>query len=107
MAQPIDYHRSEDSVVLIKDVLEKLKHVFQTENDVLFLTSSGTGAMEGAVANLLCHGDKAIVIHSGKFGERWAEICDAYGIDVLPIDVKWEIRSHLKSLKRSCSYILM
>ena len=89
MAQPIDYHRSEDSVVLIKDVLEKLKHVFQTENDVLFLTSSGTGAMEGAVANLLCHGDKAIVIHSGKFGERWAEICDAYGIDVLPIDVKW------------------
>ena len=88
MAQPIDYHRSEDAVALINDVLEKLKHVFQTENDVLFLTSSGTGAMEGAVANLLCHGDKVIVIRSGKFGERWAEICDAYGIDVIPIDVR-------------------
>ena len=89
MAQPIDYHRSEDAIALIKDVLEKLKHVFQTENDVLFLTSSGTGAMEGAVANLLCRDDKVIVIRSGKFGERWAEICEAYGIKVIPIDVAW------------------
>ena len=89
MAQPIDYHRSNATVTLIKDALEKLKHVFQTENDVLFLTSSGTGAMEGAVANLLSHGDKAIVIRSGKFGERWGEICNAYGVEVIPIDVKW------------------
>lgn len=88
MAQPIDYHRSEDAVALIKDVLEKLKHVFQTENDVIFLTTSGTGAMDGAVANLLCNGDKVIVIRSGKFGERWAEICGAYGIDVVHIDVR-------------------
>lgn len=89
MAQPIDYHRSDAAVTLIKDILEKLKHVFQTENDVLFLTSSGTGAMEGAVANLLAREDKVIVIRSGKFGERWSEICTAYGIDVLPIDVPW------------------
>ena len=89
MAQPIDYHRSEDAVALIKDILEKLKLVFQTENDVLFLTSSGTGAMEGAVANLLCRGDKVIVIRSGKFGERWDEICHAYGMKVIPIDVTW------------------
>lgn len=88
MAQPIDYHRSEDAVTLIKDVLDKLKHVFQTENDVLFLTSSGTGAMDGAVANLLCRGDKVIVIRSGKFGERWAEICDVYGVEVVPIDIR-------------------
>ena len=89
MAQPIDYHRSEDTVALIKDVLEKLKHVFQTENDVLFLTSSGTGAMDGAVSNLLSRGDKVIVIRSGKFGERWAEICEAYGVETIPIDVRW------------------
>ena len=89
MAQPIDYHRSNATAALIKDVLEKLKHVFQTENDVLFLTSSGTGAMEGAVANLLSRGDKAIVIRSGKFGERWGEICTAYGVEVIPIDVTW------------------
>ena len=89
MAQPIDYHRSNATVALIKDVLEKLKHVFQTENDVLFLTSSGTGAMEGAVANLLSRGDKVIVIRSGKFGERWGEICTAYGVEVIPIDVTY------------------
>lgn len=89
MAQPIDYHRSNATTALIKDVLEKLKHVFQTENDVLFLTSSGTGAMEGAVSNLLSRGDKAIVIRSGKFGERWGEICTTYGIEVIPIDVTW------------------
>ena len=89
MAQPIDYHRSEDAVALIKDVLDKLKHVFQTENDVLFLTSSGTGAMDGAVSNLLCRDDKVLVIRSGKFGERWAEICEAYGVKVIPIDVRW------------------
>ena len=89
MAKPIDYHRSEESAAIILDVLQKLKHVFQTENDVIFLTSSGTGAMEGAVTNLLCQGDRVIVIRSGKFGERWSEICEAYGIKVLPIDVKW------------------
>ena len=89
MAQPIDYHRSEDTVALIKDVLEKLKHVFQTENDVLFLTSSGTGGMEGAVANLLSRGDKVIVIRSGKFGERWGEICTAFGVEIITIDVTY------------------
>ena len=89
MAQPIDYHRSDAAITLIKDVLEKLKHVFQTENDVLFLSSSGTGAMEGAVVNLLSRSDKVIVIRSGKFGERWGEICSAYGLDVIPIDVEW------------------
>ena len=89
MAQPIDYHRSSATAALIKDVLEKLKHVFQTENDILFLTSSGTGAMEGAIVNLLSRGDKAIVIRSGKFGERWSEICTAYGVEVIPIDVTW------------------
>ena len=89
MAQPIDYHRSDAAVTLIQDVLEKLKHVFQTEHDVLFLTSSGTGAMEGAVANLLSRDDKAIVIRSGKFGERWSDLCIAYGIQMIPIDVTW------------------
>ena len=89
MAQPIDYHRSPEAVALIRDVLEKLKHVFQTTNDVLFLTSSGTGAMEGAIVNLLCRGDKVLVVRSGKFGERWHEICTAFGVEVIPIDVAW------------------
>ena len=89
MAAPIDYHRSAEAAELIKDVLAKLKHVFQTENDVLLLTSSGTGAMEGAVTNLLSRRDHVIVIQSGKFGKRWGEICTTYGINFEPIDLEW------------------
>jgi len=89
MARPIDYHRSPESADVIKEVAENSKHVFQTKNDVLILTSSGTGAMEGVVANLLSSSDKVLVIRSGKFGERWGEICDAYGIEFIPIDLEW------------------
>lgn len=89
MANQIDYHRSAEAVAQIKDVSEKLKHVFQTQNDVLILTSSGTGAMESTVANLLSCGDRVIVIRSGKFGERWGEICSAYGVEVFPINLEW------------------
>ena len=89
MANQIDYHRSAEAVALIKDVSEKLKAVFQTQNDVLILTASGTGAMEGAVANLLSREDHVILIQSGKFGERWGEICTAYGIEFSPIDLEW------------------
>ena len=89
MASQIDYHRSVEAVLQIKDVSEKLKQVFQTQNDVLILTSSGTGAMESIVSNLLSRGDEVIVIRSGKFGERWGEICSAYGVDFFPIDFEW------------------
>ena len=100
MAQPIDYHRSEDTIALIKDVLEKLKHVFQTENDVLFLTSSGTGGMEGAVANLLSRGDKVVVIRSGKFGERWADLCTAFDVEVIPINITYGNSVDPQALRR-------
>ncbi|MFQ6040011.1 MAG: pyridoxal-phosphate-dependent aminotransferase family protein [Candidatus Poribacteria bacterium] len=89
MARPIDYHRSQQAADVIREVAENLKHVFQTRDDVLILTSSGTGAMEGAVANLLSPSDKVLVIRSGKFGERWGEICAAYGIKFVPIDLEW------------------
>lgn len=89
MANQIDYHRSAEAVAQIKDVSEKLKHVFQTQNDILILTASGTGAMESVVANILSLGDEVIVIRSGKFGERWGEICSAYGVEFYPIDLEW------------------
>ena len=89
MAMPIDYHRSSDAKALITDVVQKLKHVFQTAHDVMFLTSSGTGAMESAIANLLSREDRVIVIRSGKFGERWGELCAAYGIAFDPIDLPY------------------
>ena len=89
IAKPIDYHRTVESAELIRSASKKLQHVFQTQNEVLMLTCSGTGALEAAVASLFSTGDRVIVIRSGKFGERWGEICTAYGIDLEPIDLEW------------------
>jgi len=89
MALPVDYHRSDEAVKMINKCNQGLKRVFQTENDVIILTSSGTGAMESAVVNLLSPNDKVIAIVSGKFGNRWQEICSVYNIDVDCIQLEW------------------
>lgn len=89
MAEPIMHHREPEFEKIFSEIREGLKYLFQTKNEVLIFTSSGTGAMEGAVSNILSKGDKALVIRGGKFGERWGEICKAYGIEFIPIDVEW------------------
>ena len=89
MAEPIMHHREPEFEKIFAEIREGLKYLFQTKNEVLIFTSSGTGAMEGAVSNILSKKDKAIVVRGGKFGERWGEICKAYGIEFVPIDVEW------------------
>lgn len=89
MTMPIIHHRTPQFRTLFKGVLEDLKYVFQTQQPVIVLASSGTGAMEAAVSNLLSPGDEVLVVRGGKFGERWAEICEAYGITPVNIDVEW------------------
>lgn len=89
LSRPIIHHRTPQFQSILKEAEEGLKAVFQTKNDVFILTSSGTGAMEAAVVNLLSWGDKALVIQGGKFGERWTELCEAYGIKAITIDVEW------------------
>lgn len=89
MAEPIIHHRAPAYVKVLEEVREGLKYLFQTKNEVLILASSGTGAMEGAVTNALCAEDKALVVQSGKFGERWAQICNAYGVRTKVIHVEW------------------
>ena len=89
MAEPIIHHRSPQFSAILAEVEEGLKFIFQTKNEVLILVASGTGAMEGAVTNFLSPGDKALVVRGGKFGERWEEICTAYGVKVLTLDVEW------------------
>lgn len=103
LARPIIHHRTPQFQAILKEATEGLKYVFQTKNDVLILASSGTGAMEAAVANLLSAGDTALVIEGGKFGERWTEICQGYGINAEILDVEWgravepgQIREKLK-----------
>ena len=89
MADTIIHHRTPQFQAVLKDVNVKLKKVFRTENPVLIFASSGTGAMEASVVNFLSRGDKALVISGGKFGERFGEICKAYGAEVVSYDVTW------------------
>lgn len=89
LGKPIIHHRTPQFQDNIKEVLEGLKYVFQTSNDIHLMCSSGTGAMESAVCNLLSPGDHAITVDGGKFGERWAELCQAYGVTAHVIKVEW------------------
>ncbi len=75
------HHRTEDFRKVYRACLSDLKEVLGTANDVLMFAASGTGAMDAAVSNLFSRGDKVIVCSAGKFGERWAEIAKAYGLD--------------------------
>jgi len=89
MAQPILHHRTEEFRGVFKDVLEGLRYLYNTENDVLLFTSSGSGAMEGAVVNLLNPGDRALVVSAGKFGERWVQLCKTFGINTEVISIPY------------------
>ena len=89
MAEPILYHRAPAFVEIYARVLERLPLVFQTRNEVLCFAATGTGAMESAVANLVGPGEPAVVASCGKFGQRWAEICDAYGAETVHLEFEW------------------
>ncbi|MFN3966369.1 MAG: pyridoxal-phosphate-dependent aminotransferase family protein [Endomicrobiia bacterium] len=86
---PILHHRTDEFGQIFLEVIEGLKFVFQTKNDLFLITCSGTGAMESAVANLLSPNDTALVASCGVFGNRWEKICQAYGINVIKIEEEW------------------
>ena len=89
MARPIMHHRTPAFEKVLEEVRAGCKQLFGTAQEVLIFSSTGTGAMEASVINLLSPGDRAVSIRGGKFGERWAEICKAYGIESINIDVEW------------------
>lgn len=89
MAKPIIHHRTAEFEEIFAEVREGLKYIYNTTQEVLILAASGTGAMEASVVNTLSRGDKALVVNSGKFGERWGKICRAYGLEVEEIIVEW------------------
>src|SRR4051794_10453038 len=89
MAEPMLYHRAPAFIEVYARVLLSLKRVFQTSGDVLVFAASGTGAMESAVANLVRPGEPALVASCGKFGERWAELCEAYGAATVHYEAGW------------------
>ena len=89
MAEPMTYHRAPAFIEVYARVLKRLRDVFQTANEVQVFTSSGTGALESAVANLVRPGEPALVASCGKFGERWFELCEAYGAETIHWETEW------------------
>ncbi|MGA2167920.1 MAG: alanine--glyoxylate aminotransferase family protein [Terracidiphilus sp.] len=82
MAAADIHHRTPEFRALFQRVLDQLKVFVGTQNDVLLLSSSGTGAMEASVSNLTSPGDRVLVLSAGKFGERWADLTKAFGCQV-------------------------
>jgi aspartate aminotransferase-like enzyme len=98
------HHRTDAFRALMRETLDNLKYYFNTKNDVIVFASSGTGAMEGAVSNLLSPGDRVLIGTAGKFGERWVALAKAYGIESVVVEVPYgqtvpigEMKKHLES----------
>lgn len=89
LAKPVFHHRTAEFREILAAVIDDLKYIFQTESEVFVLTSSGTGAMEAAAINLVAPGQKALCVRGGKFGERWGELCERFGAEVIAIDPAW------------------
>jgi aspartate aminotransferase-like enzyme len=89
LSQVPPHHRTEVFRATYKKVSDDLKWLHETQGEVLMLAASGTGAMEACVVNLMAPGEKALVVVGGKFGERWANLCKAYGVPYEAITVEW------------------
>jgi aspartate aminotransferase-like enzyme len=89
MSETMIHHRTPQFNQIFDQARQGLKKLFGTKNDVLMLASSGTGAMEASVANLFSQGDKVLVINGGKFGERWLNIANAFGLNPVELKVEW------------------
>jgi aspartate aminotransferase-like enzyme len=98
------HHRTDAFRTLMRETLENLKYYFNTQNDVILFASSGTGAMEGAISNLLSPGDRVLIGTAGKFGERWVQLAKAYGIEAVVVEAPYghavpisEMKKHLET----------
>src|SRR5215469_7760599 len=111
MAAADIHHRTAEFRALYSRVLEQLKAFIGTKNDVLLLSSSGTGAMEAAVSNLTSPGDRVLVLSAGKFGERWVALAKAFGcaVDVVnaPYGQTFSLDDVRKALKIETRAVFM
>ncbi len=108
MGRQLVHHRTKEFRSAFKQLNENLKYIFQTQNHILVFSASGTGAMESVIANLFSEGDKVLVASTGVFGERFAKIAEAFGLQVDRIPVEWgkavdpgEIEQKLKEDSRN------
>jgi len=89
MTRPMIDHRGPEFGAILNEITAGAKRVFKTSKDLLLLTSSGTGGLESAVANLVSPGDEVVVALCGNFGERFAALAAAYGADVVRLEFEW------------------
>jgi aspartate aminotransferase-like enzyme len=111
MAAADIHHRTPEFRALFLRVLAQLKVFVGTQNDVLLLSSSGTGAMEASVSNLTSPGDRVLVLSAGKFGERWADLTKAFGCQVdlvkAPYGQTFDLEEVRKALKADTKAVYM
>jgi aspartate aminotransferase-like enzyme len=88
-SKPMIDHRGPEFAAILNDILGGVKRVFETENDLLLLSCSGSGGLESAVANLVSPGDEVVSCVCGNFGERFAGMAAAYGADVVSLEAEW------------------
>ena len=89
LSAQVVHHRGPDFRQVYQECLTRLQTVFRTSSDVLLFTASGTGAMESAVANLCSPGSRVLVVSAGNFGERWIELTERFGCDVVTLRYQW------------------
>jgi len=89
MARPVEHHRTAEFRAVFRRATEDLQYVFQTTGTVLTITGSGTAAMEAAIVGVCPPDRRVLVARGGKFGERWAQVCQAHGIDHVTYDLEW------------------
>lgn len=94
-------HRGKEFGEIIQGVTAKLKDIFQTKNDVFLLTGSGTGGLEAVIVNTLSPGDKVLSVSIGVFGNRFADIAEAYGAEVKRLDFEWGKPADTESVRRA------
>jgi aspartate aminotransferase-like enzyme len=88
-SRPMINHRGPDAAVLVRDIVDGLRWALQTGNDILLFPASGTGGLEATVANLFSPGEPGLFCSIGSFGDRWADIAAAYGVDTVRLEVPW------------------
>ncbi|RME41251.1 MAG: alanine--glyoxylate aminotransferase family protein [Planctomycetota bacterium] len=101
MARPIEHHRTAFYRRMHEEVCDGLQYLFQTKGRCLVFTGSGTAAMEGVIVGCCPPGHKALVVRNGKFAERWAKVCQVFGIDHTPLDLEWGCGAKAEDIRKA------
>ncbi len=101
MHRPMISHRGAEFHDLMRDVTERLQYCFGTKGDVLIFPGAGTGGLEAAIANLFSPGDKVLSVTVGAFGERFAEVAERFGLEVIKVESQWGKPADLPGLRKA------